>query len=136
MSDFPIAAVEGAYTPFETTLSFDWPSPPLSMNDRLHFCVEAKRKQAVKLEVLEAATRLPELGRCRITMTWFVTDKRVRDVENPVATLKVVCDALVDAGIVPDDRPAFMEKSMPIIQWVDKKAGGTAHIEFRIERMP
>ena len=121
--------------PFDITLVFYWTRPPIALNYRLHKHAEAKLIAEVRQAARDAAARLPELGKVRVTMTWVVTDRRVRDVENPVPTMKALCDGLVDAGIVIDDRPAYMEKLMPVIEWRDKRMGHTPHFELRIERL-
>lgn len=136
MSDTTIAAAQGAWTPFEATLSFDWARPPLSMNDRQHPAAHRKLVASTRAAAALAAARLPELGRCRVILTWFVTDKRKRDAINVCATLKPLADGLVDAGIVPDDTPNYMDTIMPRIVWLDKKAGHVPHFELHIERLP
>jgi hypothetical protein len=35
--------------------------------------------------------------------------------------LKALCDGLVDAEVVPDDVPEYMQKLMPAIRYVPKK---------------
>ena len=88
----------------------------------------------MRLEAAVAAHRIPPLGRCEVTLTWFVVTKARRDDENPVPSLKAWCDGLVDAGVVEDDTSEFMVKNMPIIQWIDKKTD-VAHMELRIEKI-
>lgn len=98
--------------------SFDWPRPPLSMNQRLHRMQEAKLTAMVRRAAAEAFAQFPPVERVDVTMTWTVKDRRRRDDENPVSTLKALCDGLVDAGVVPDDTHAFMVKHMPVITYV------------------
>lgn len=50
-------------------------------------------------------------------------------MDNLVPTLKIACDALVDAKIVPDDTPEFMTKYMPVIV-SDSKPGMWLEIEL------
>lgn len=95
---------------------------------------KAKKTAAMRLEAFEAAHRIPALGRCEVTLTWYVNTHARRDNENPVASLKAWCDGLVDAGIVADDTEEFMVKNMPRIVWVDKKVD-VAHMELRIEKI-
>ncbi|WP_104084221.1 hypothetical protein [Cryobacterium sp. Y11] len=127
--------VEGGFIPFEQTLTFDWKTPPLHLNQRMnnhaHDRIVAETRLAGKL----MAHRIPALGKCRVTLTWYVVTKTVRDEENPVPTLKALCDGLVDAGVVVDDRPAYMTKLMPEIVWLDKKLGHVAHMTLRVERI-
>ena len=41
-----------------------------------------------------------------------------------------MCDGLVDAGIVPDDTPEFMDKRAPVIRY---EPGGVARMELTVE---
>ena len=125
---------ESGFIPFEVLLRFNHTRPPVSLNDRLHHMVKAKKVAAMRLEAAVAAHRIPALGRCEVTLTWFVVTKARRDDENPVPSLKAWCDGLVDAGVVEDDTSEFMVKNMPIIQWIDKKED-VAHMELRIEKI-
>lgn len=68
--------------------------------------------------LLARQAKVPAMVRCRVELTWFVADKRRRDVDNLAWTLKPLCDALAgtrqwDHRIVEDDTPEFMEKPMP-----------------------
>jgi hypothetical protein len=99
-------------------VSFDWPRPPLSMNQRIHRMQEAKLTAMVRKAAAEAFATFPPVSKIDVVMTWTVKDRRKRDVENPVATLKPLCDGLVDAGIVPDDTPDLMVKHMPVIRYI------------------
>jgi crossover junction endodeoxyribonuclease RusA len=107
------------------TIRLPWTKPPLSLNDRSHWRLKAKRTAAVRAET--AALARLELTADRVltgvdltppidvTLTYYPRDKRRRDADNLVATLKACCDGLVDAGVVLDDDPTFMVKHMPII---------------------
>jgi crossover junction endodeoxyribonuclease RusA len=140
MTDFPCCEqmthhqTEDGFEPFEAVLRFEHRRPPISLNDRLHHMVKAKLTAAMRLEAAEAAHRIPQLGKCEVTLTWYVTTKARRDDENPVPSLKAWCDGLIDAGVVEDDTATFMVKNMPRIQWIDKKTD-VAHMELRIEKI-
>lgn len=110
--------------------AFPWPRPPLSMNHRLHRMQEAKVTAMVRSEAARAFALFPPVARVEVTMTWTVKDRRRRDDENPVATLKALCDGLVDAGVVPDDTNEFMVKHMPVIEYV-KGAEPAIRLEVR-----
>lgn len=100
---------------------FDWASPPLTANQRLHWARKARLtsdvRSAAYLAFLAKWADNGEYGRVEVNLTWFVKDKRRRDVDNIVPTLKALCDGLVDAGIVPDDTPEYMVKRMPEIRF-------------------
>ncbi|WP_179580575.1 hypothetical protein [Glaciibacter psychrotolerans] len=115
-----------------TVLHFDYPRPPVTANQRLHWAHKAKLTRSVRDATAKLAHRIPELGKCRVELTWFVTTKARRDADNIVPTLKAMCDGLVDAGVVTDDTPDLMVKVMPVIEYVK---GGIAHMELRIEKI-
>lgn len=99
------------------TLRFDWPQPPLTANQRLHWRTRARLTSDVRQAAAwqAAASKFPQTTRLDVSLTWVVKDKRRRDADNIVPTLKALCDGLVDAGIVPDDTPHYMVKHMPRI---------------------
>ncbi|QNE90272.1 hypothetical protein H0194_04660 [Corynebacterium incognita] len=99
----------------EMQLSFT--TPPLTANQRLRRMQEAKIVKQVRHEACVRAKfmRLPHVKHIRVELHYRPRDKRRRDADNIVPTLKALCDGLVDAGIVDDDTPEFMDKRMPII---------------------
>lgn len=113
---------------------FDYERPPLTANQRLHWRKKADLTRKVRAVSAAETAHIPPLGKCRVQLVWLVTDKRRRDVDNVVPTLKAMCDGLVDAGIVPDDTPEFMEKLMPVISQVDKSYG-PASLQLVIEEI-
>ncbi|TFB96553.1 MULTISPECIES: hypothetical protein [unclassified Cryobacterium] len=134
-ADYSVLPARVEPEPFSTTLRFDYMVPPLHANKKWkHWAPKAAMTKSVRLASKLSASRIPELGKCRVTLTWFVVDKRVRDVDNLWPLVKALCDGLVDAGIVRDDRPEFMEKPAPIIQWLPKTEG-PARMELRIEQI-
>lgn len=101
-------------------IDLPWTAPPLNLNQRGHWQTRARKIREVRdaaciLVKASPLGRSGPLGKVRVTLNYIPRDRRVRDVENPVSTLKACCDGLVDAGLVRDDRPEFMEKSMPVI---------------------
>ncbi|MCW4458162.1 MULTISPECIES: hypothetical protein [Microbacteriaceae] len=117
---------------FETTFTFDWVKPPLSLNYRLHRMAEAKIVKDLRSLMHAKARHVPELERIEVRLVWFVKDRRRRDDENPVATLKALCDGLVDAEVVPDDTREFMVKHMPEIRY---EKGCVPHFEFTLKEL-
>lgn len=111
-------------------IDFDYKRPPLTSNQRLHWREKADRTAGVRASARYLARRIPELGRCEVALTWFVTDRRRRDADNVVPTLKAMCDGLVDAGIVADDTPEYMTKHMPVIA-----SASIAHMVLRVTRI-
>lgn len=99
--------------------------PPLTGNNiqRMH----RMQKGAITKQLRSTAKRLvrqhgiPQLAACTVQLVWIVNTAHRRDEDNVVPTLKPLCDGIVDAGVVPDDTPALMEKGMPIIAHVKKQ---------------
>lgn len=99
----------------EITVETPWQAPPLTANQRYHW----RKKAAITSDIRQWARLLFRTTYLQAPITvqldWHVPDKRRRDVDNAVPTLKAICDGLVDAGLVPDDTPADMDKRMPRI---------------------
>lgn len=119
----------------------NWQTPPLSMNDRLHWRVEAKKKAEIRdlIRWLVRAQRVPRMDAITVELHYVPRDNRVRDPENLVATLKPCIDGLRDYratrrrhrsgawidvpaytdGVVPDDSPKHVDRRMPVIHPAD-----------------
>lgn len=101
-------------------IDLPWSSPPLSLNQRLHWAARARKTAEVRgaAHVLAKQHRLHVGGphpHVEVTLHYRPRDNRVRDVDNPIPTLKACCDGLVDAGVVVDDAPTHMTKHMTVI---------------------
>lgn len=96
---------------------FDLPykRPPLSLNGREHWAVRARVAKELRLLARLKCRHVPDMGRCRVTLVWWVNDRRRRDSDNPIATLKPLADGVTDAGVVTDDDHTRMEKRVEII---------------------
>jgi len=98
--------------------------PPLTGNgiQRMHRmqkgAVTKKLRSTTKQLVTKAG--VPALAAVKVQLVWLVSTAHRRDEDNVVATLKPICDGIVDAGVVPDDTPQLMEKAMPTIANVKK----------------
>ena len=115
-------------------LVLPWERPPLSLNDRMHWQVRGSWVRNVRdaAHLLAIQARVPALARCRVELVYAPRDRRTRDSDNLVATLKPLCDGLVDAGVVPDDSPGFMVKPMPRIVAPQRPA----RLELLITELP
>lgn len=112
--------------PEPVVVPLPWGSPPMSLNDRRHWRAHDRERRAVR-EAARWAIRAARLGqheRVEAGLHWRPVDNRRRDDDNPVATAKVVFDALVDEGVVPDDVPMHMRKLMPQIHAAEKGQPG------------
>lgn len=100
-----------------------WPAPPLSLNDRGDWKARYGKTRAVRKVAASfvRAAHIAPASRIRVTLTYHPRDGRRRDEDNLVATLKPICDGIVDAGVVVDDDPAHMAKDMPVITTPDTK---------------
>ena len=95
----------------------DYTKPPLSLNDRMHWRKKAGITRTIRAGVADDAGRtVPACSAATVELHYVPRDKRRRDPDNLVVPLfKALCDGIVDAGIVPDDTPAYMVRSMPVI---------------------
>ena len=131
-SDGPAMAytVEPA-KPYTTTFRFEWTKAPLSLNYRMHRMAEAKIVKELRTMMHVKARHIPNMERVEVALVWFVNTRTRRDNENPIPTLKALCDGLVDADVVDDDTDVFMRKLMPEIRYIHKSVD-VAHFEFRV----
>lgn len=114
------------------TLNLTCSRLPLSLNDRRHRMVIYREQVTLRDQVrmLARQQRIPRLDRIHVQMHWTPAVRRVRDRDNTVATLKSCLDGLRDfpaqrrngvivraawIGVVPDDDPAHVDWSPPII---------------------
>lgn len=90
--------------------------PLLSLNDRHHPQERARRVRQLRNDMwkLTRSVRVPRCLRVRVTLHWQPATARPRDEDNPMPTLKALCDGLVDAAVVADDTHVQMEKRVQI----------------------
>ena len=109
------------------TLWLPYATPPLTANQRLHWAAKARTTADVRRTamLLARAAKLPQgVEHVTIELHYTPRDRRRRDADNLVPTLKAACDGLVDAGLVPDDTPDQMTKHMPVIEPPQREAPG------------
>jgi crossover junction endodeoxyribonuclease RusA len=82
-----------------------WLAPPLSLNDHEHWRERHRKGAAAKTDAHWAikAARLPKMPAAAVVLHWRVPNWGRRDLDNMAASLKPAIDALVAAGVVPDD---------------------------------
>lgn len=66
-------------------------------------------KEAVEAEGIETAP----WKKIEVSAEFFFKDRRRRDTDNAIATLKAMYDGIVDAGLVVDDTPEHMRRWEP-----------------------
>ena len=101
----------------ELYVRLPYTTPPLSLNDRMHWRAKAKIVRDVR-DYVSTTLQAMEPGRADyvwIRLHYVPRDGRRRDSDNLVATLKACKDGVVDAGIVPDDTPDWITWHPPII---------------------
>ena len=116
-----------------------WTKPPLSLNDRSHWRKKAADTAAVRWEACGCVRRecktdrelVIRCDRVKATLTYYPRDKRRRDATNLVATYKAVIDGMVDAGVILDDTPEYLQEVMPVIAEPD----GDPRLELTIEEL-
>ncbi len=88
---------------------------PLSLNDRGHWTrrAGATRDWREIARLCVKADRVPRLARADIRLVATPPDRRRRDRTNLSPTYKAVVDGVVDAGVIPDDTPEFVDEHMP-----------------------
>jgi len=106
-----------------------WPPKELSPNSTLHWAKKAKFKkmyrEACWVLTLEAKLKVVGLGKIPIEVTFYPPDKRHRDADNMVASIKAGLDGLADALKVNDKNflPTFVfkeeVKGMVIVRLLD-----------------
>jgi hypothetical protein len=70
-----------------------------------------------------AKDAVPALCRFTVELHYVPRDKRRRDPENLIATLKPFVDGLIDAGVAPDDCPPYYTTTMPVVDPPDSRGG-------------
>lgn len=113
-------------------LTLRLPPPELSPNVRCHWAKKAKAvhlyRELAKIHAMAHRPRLPWKAatvRCR----FYVKDKRRRDKDNFLASLKAAFDGIADAGIVADDSALTY---LPIEIFVDK---GNPRVEIELKEI-
>lgn len=115
------------------TIRLPYTTPPLTSNQRLHWRSEYALKKALRQAVVLAvkAQEMPPCESIHCVLVYVPRDKRRRDSHNLVPTVKVAVDALVSAGVIPDDTPEYLSESMPIIAPPDRN---DPHLRLEITR--
>jgi crossover junction endodeoxyribonuclease RusA len=111
-----------------TRIALPWPDKRLSPNARTHFM---HRSRVAKIAKMDAATlayaagkpALPDAGHVALLWTLCPPDKRPRDMDNVIASLKHAQDGVALAWGVNDAR------FQPTYRWGDPVRGGAVIVE-------
>jgi Holliday junction resolvase RusA-like endonuclease len=94
---------------FEVT--FPWPAKELNPNNNFHWSKVAKYKQKARIAAWGLAREMGATSKtfapdCRINLDIFFypPDKRIRDQDNMIASMKSTLDGLADALVINDFR--------------------------------
>lgn len=89
-------------------VTLPWPQKALSPNSRCHWSVKAKSAKAYRYECFvlakQAKVKVDWEGPVHLYLTFRPPDKRHRDVDNCVASMKAGLDGLADALKIDDSR--------------------------------
>ena len=103
------------------TVILPWPYKELSPNATLHWAKKAKFKksyrQACWALTLEAKLTADKSGKVPILITFYPPDKRHRDADNMVASIKAGLDGVADALKIND------RQFMPTFTFSDEVKG-------------
>jgi crossover junction endodeoxyribonuclease RusA len=108
-------------------LRMPWPRPPISANDRRHRMEDATEVAQIRHDVgwIVKAARMPPSDHVTVGLEYVPATRRCRDGgENLCPTLKACIDGVVDAGVVPDDAPEYVKRTMPEVAPVDRANSG------------
>ena len=90
---------------------------PLSLNGRGHWrrTHDEIRRWRRDTAMCIRGAGVPALGRVDLVLHVWPPDRRRRDSDNLVAVLKPIKDGVVDAKVVPDDTPAYVDWHPPVL---------------------
>ncbi len=124
----------------EWTVVLPYARNPIPMNNG-HRSIHAhsQRVKRVRRQVAKAVldAEVPVLARVEVELTWKVRTRGDRDPSNLGGVAKAMYDGIVDARVILDDGPAFMDTLAPRIVYVapgEAEAEG-AWMELRIRSL-
>jgi len=111
-----------------------WPNPKLNPNKRLHWAPRSKAAKAdralagtiTRANIYVTAHQLALPDPLPLTITFFPPDKRKRDRDNMIASMKATMDGVADALGVDDSR------FVPTYQVGEPVKGGRVLVEVLI----
>lgn len=91
-------------------IELPWPSPKLHPNGRVHWAVRSRAAKKARAEAkyltLSSMVRTPRVfcGRTPVSLTFCPPDRRRRDVDGMLSSLKSALDGIADALLVDDNK--------------------------------
>lgn len=108
--------MDAALTGRAVALTLPWPPAALSPNARTHYMVKARAVRGYRQDafVMACATRVESQdwralsAPVALLVTFYAPDRRARDTDNLIASLKPAIDGIVQSGLlVADDTEAL-----------------------------
>ena len=123
------------------TIILPLPSSSLSPNARVHWAQKAVSAKAARMLAF-SKTRFtmtmtgarPMWKRARYTATFSFPDRRPRDLDNLMASLKAYLDGIADAGLVANDRALWPERPAVECDPEIKRQKSRGYVRLVIER--
>ena len=99
-----------------THIDLPYTSPPLSLNDRLHWAAKARLVATVRTatHALARTAKVQHVERATVTLHYRQRARRAIDKDNLFATLKPCIDGLRDAGVLDEDDSTRVEPRVEI----------------------
>jgi crossover junction endodeoxyribonuclease RusA len=89
-------------------VTLPWPPKQLSPNARVHWAVKAKAAKIYRADCFnlakQAGVKFEEEGKIHLFVDFYCPDKRARDSDNLLSSMKSAIDGLADALKVNDSR--------------------------------
>lgn len=104
-------------------VTLDLPPKELSPNGRTHWARKARAVRQYRMKAWAAARTETnayrwEWERAELRAVWFLPDRRRRDPDNLMSSLKAAIDGLTDAHVLADDRGLVIH---PPVMMVDRQ---------------
>lgn len=110
------------------TFFLPWPDSKLSPNARLHWAKKAKAakkaRQSAYVHALEAKAVRLDADRLNVSLTFHAPDKRRRDTDNAISSMKNALDGIAQATGIDDS------KWQLAFRWGDPVPGGAVKVEL------
>lgn len=110
------------------TFFLPWPDRRLSPNAREHWVKKAKAaknaRQSAYLHALEAKAVRLDAERMKVSLTFHAPDKRRRDTDNAISSMKSALDGIAEATGIDDS------KWQLAFAWGDPVPGGAVQVQL------
>lgn len=89
-------------------ITLPWPSPKLSPNARVHWAELSRAKKSYRewchWHAVQQGMHKIDADRLSVSLTFYPPDRRARDIDNMLASIKAGLDGLVDVLGVDDSK--------------------------------